>query len=133
VRAFVDTNVLVYFFDQSEPVKRERSDALLEAIEPVLSAQVLSEFYTTVTRKVTPPLTQEQALRAVRNWSRLDIVPITSALVASAIETSQRHQLSYWDGLIIEAAVAAGCNDLYTEDLNAGATLRGVTIRNPFA
>ena len=130
---FVDTNVLFYVFDQADPTKRDQARRLLEVVEPVISAQVLSEFYSTVTRKGRPPMTADQARRAVQRWSRLRVVPITAALVQAAIQTSRDHQLSYWDALILEAAVAACCEELLTEDLADGAVLRGVRIRNPFA
>ncbi|MDR0594802.1 MAG: PIN domain-containing protein [Bifidobacteriaceae bacterium] len=130
---FVDTNVLVYYFDQDEPTKRERAEQVMAAIDPVLSAQVLSEFYWTVTRKLARPVGADQAGLAVSRWARFRVIPITAALVAAAIQTGKEHQLAYWDALILEAAVAAGCEELLTEDLADGAVLRGVRIRNPFA
>ncbi|MDR0627072.1 MAG: PIN domain-containing protein [Bifidobacteriaceae bacterium] len=130
--AFIDTNVLVYYFDQDEPHKQERAKQVLLDVEPVLSAQVLSEFYWTVTRKLARPVDPADAERAVAEWARFRVIPLTASLVKNAVQTGRRHQLSHWDALILEAAAAGGCEELLTEDLADGAVLRGVRIRNPF-
>ena len=132
-RAFIDTNVLVYAVDQAAPAKRERALAVLGTVNPVLSAQVLSEFYWTVTRKLERPLPADEARRQVGELARMIVMPITASLVQAAVQTSQDHQLAYWDALIVEAAVAAGCKELLSEDLADGSVLRGVRVRNPFA
>jgi predicted nucleic acid-binding protein len=131
--AFFDTNVLVYAFDESAPDKMRCAQGLTERYSPVLSAQVLGEFYVVVTRKLARPLSSSDAATAVQLLSAFPVLSITDALVAGAIETATRHQLSYWDGLIVEAAARSNCSVLLTEDLAAGSTLRGVTIENPFA
>jgi predicted nucleic acid-binding protein len=132
-RAFIDTNVLVYAVDQAATAKRERALAVLGTVNPVLSAQVLSEFYWTVTRKLKRPLPADEARRQVGELARMIVMPITAPLVQAAIQTSQDHQLAYWDALIVEAAVTAGCKELLSEDLADGSVLRGVRVRNPFA
>ncbi|MDR2564502.1 MAG: PIN domain-containing protein [Bifidobacteriaceae bacterium] len=133
VRAFFDSNVLVYLFDQADQAKRTAAARALEAHEPVISAQVLSEFYWVTTRKLAHPLTPGAAQAAVAELSNFEVVPLDSTLVQRAVETSQRHQLSYWDALIVEAAARAGCEVLLTEDLSSGSTLRGVRILDPLA
>ncbi|WP_375480643.1 PIN domain-containing protein [uncultured Jatrophihabitans sp.] len=133
-RSFVDTNVLVYSVDANEPVKRPVARRVL-AEDPaalVLSTQVLGEFYVTVTRKLRVPMTAAAAAAAVTALGRLRVVATDLSLVHAAMATAQAAQLSYWDALIIEAAASAGCDRVLTEDLNAGATIRGVTIVNPF-
>ena len=132
-RVFVDTNVLVYAVDHAEPAKRERALAILGDVNPVLSAQVLSEFYWTVTRKLKVPLPADAARRQVAELERARVMPITASLVTAAIQTSQDHQLAYWDALVVEAAATAGCKELLSEDLADGSVLRGVRVRNPFA
>jgi predicted nucleic acid-binding protein len=129
---FFDTNVLVYQFDQASPRKAEVAQGLVQALDPVISTQVLSEFYVTVTRKGERPLTSAQAAEAVAHLREFRVVEQTASLIAAAIETSIRHQLSYWDALIIESAGASGCSRLLTEDLAHGATICGVYIDNPF-
>ena len=132
--AFVDTNVLVYSFDSGEPVKRKRAQEVVERERErlVLSAQVLGEFYVVVTRKLETPVSLEDALAAVRLWSRFRTVPLDGALVGAAIRISQTARISYWDGLIVAAARAAGCDRILTEDLADGTAVEGVAIENPF-
>lgn len=74
----------------------------------------------------------ETASGALAALAELDVIGADAELVVRAAETSQRHQLSIWDAMIIESAVLAGCSTLYSEHLNDGATIRGVTVRNPF-
>ena len=134
VRAFVDTNVFVYLYSSDDPAKRDVArDLLLNAdIDLVLSAQVLNEFYVTVTRKITSPLSPGDARDAVGSLAELEVVPVTRNLVVDALDAGQRYQLSHWDPLIVEAASRSGCEILFTEDLSSGSILRGVTITNPF-
>ncbi len=134
-RTFLDTNVLVYAFDDAEPEKRDRARSLLAAPPSplVISAQVIGEFYVVVTRKLAKPLVPSDAKAAVEQLLRLPVVPVDAELTAAAVATSQSSQLSYWDALIVEAASAAGCDVLLTEDLADGAMLRSMRIENPFA
>jgi len=134
VRAFVDTNVLVHLYDAGDRAKRARARALLldDSLDLVISAQVLNEFFVTVTRKITSPLSVEAAASAVGTLGELEVVPITRNLVLDAVATGAQHQLSHWHALIVEAAARSGCEQLLTEDLATGATLAGVTITNPF-
>jgi predicted nucleic acid-binding protein len=99
----------------------------------VISAQVLSEFYVVVTRKLAEPLTEEAAVALVRRFSGLRTVAIDPSLVASGIAISRERRLAYWDGLIVAAAKAGGCERLLTEDLDAGSVIAGVSVENPFA
>jgi predicted nucleic acid-binding protein len=134
-RAFVDTNVLVYAFDDGEPTKRDRARALLAGPPTplVISAQVIGEFYVTVTRKLARGLDEAIASAALSELLRLPVVPIDGDLTRAAVATSRAAQLSYWDALIVEAAATAGCDRLLSEDLADGATIRSVRIENPFA
>ena len=133
---FLDTNVLVYLFDEEEPKKRERAWEVLEASGSeglVLSTQVLQEFFVAVTRKLSPPLAPEDAEQIVRHLARLPMVQIDPALVLSAIGTSRRHKISLWDALIVQAALAGGCTRLLTEDLHPGTQFESLRVENPFA
>jgi predicted nucleic acid-binding protein len=133
-RWFVDTNVLVYAFDDATPAKRDRARALLTTpgAPLVISAQVIGEFYMVVTRKLARPLDEGHAGAAVSELLRFPVMPIDSELARAAVSTSRAAQLSYWDALIVEAAAAAGCDRLLTEDLADGATIRSVRVENPF-
>lgn len=134
-RTFLDTNVLVYLFDDGEQDKQECAREIFDDAEPgelVLSTQVLSEFYVTVTRKLAQPLEPALAAEAVEWFGLLNVLPTDTALVKSAIQTSRVSQISYWDGLVVAAATRAGCQCLLTEDLNDGQRFGSVKIENPF-
>jgi predicted nucleic acid-binding protein len=135
-RVFVDTNVWVYAVDSADPDKRARALALLNPAAdavPVVSAQVLSEFYVVVTRKLAKPLAEDAAQAMVGEMARLPVVPLDSDLVRAAISGSREWGISLWDGLIVRAAEAAGCRQLLSEDLSAGARYGTVEVVNPFA
>lgn len=134
-RTFLDTNVLVYLFDGDEQPKQQRARDILENAESgelVLSTQVLSEFYVTVTRKLARPLDPALASEAIGWLGLLSVVSTDTTLVKSAIQTSRSSQLSYWDGLVVAAAARADCERLLTEDLNDGQQIGSVHIENPF-
>jgi predicted nucleic acid-binding protein len=135
-RSFIDTNVLVYCFDVGEPAKRKRALAIMDG-EPnvgdlVLSTQVLQEFYVTVTRKLKRPLSGVDAAAAVRELAKLSIIQIDLAMVLSAIDDCQAYQLSLWDTLILRSALTAGCERIFTEDLQHGFLFESVRVENPF-
>ena len=134
-RCFLDTNVLIYLFDDDSPAKQARALALLdeERDRIVLSTQVLGEFYVTVTRKLEVPLPADAAAQAVENLTRFEIASVTADLVRAAIRRSRSSLLSYWDSLIVETARNAGAKVLYTEDLQHGQEIDGLRIANPFA
>jgi predicted nucleic acid-binding protein len=133
-RTFIDTNVLVYAYDPVDQRKQEIAarELLARADGIVLSAQILSEFYTVVTRRLATPMSTASAAAAVDQLRRYPIVPVDEHLVMEGIGVSVKSQISYWDGLIIAAACASGCEALMTEDLRSGATIAGVRIENPF-
>ncbi len=130
---FVDTNVLVYMFDDDSPRKQKVARELLdeEADRIVLSTQVLSEFYVTVTRKLARPLSSDRAIEALDALCELPVHTLGTDIVRSAVRRSARSQVSYWDALIIETALAAGATVLLTEDLRDGQTFGHLRVANP--
>jgi predicted nucleic acid-binding protein len=133
----VDTNVLVYAYDPSDGDKRERAIEVLESLGTrqmgSLSAQILGEFFVTVTRKIPLPLTEEEAERSVTNYARSWIVyDLTKFIVLEAMRGLQRHRLSYWDSLIWATAKLNNVPNVLSEDFNEGALLEGVRFLNPF-
>jgi len=132
---FVDTNVLVYAYDQGDERKRAIAHELLEddALSLIVSSQVLNEFYWVVTRKLDPPLEEDVAHEVVRLLAEGEVVAIDAALVDDAITLSRHHRLSLWDASIVAAARRANCTTLLTEDLAQGSIIAGVEISNPFA
>lgn len=136
MRAFFDTNVLVYLFDNSDPEKKSRAREVFEkgvaADEIVLSTQVLQEFYVNVIRKLPNPLSPEVAEERVRDFSRLPLVRVDASLILAAIARSRRMSFSFWDALILEAALKGGAGRLLTEDLQHGQEIEGLRVENPF-
>jgi predicted nucleic acid-binding protein len=133
---FIDTNVLVYAHDRSEETKyRQAKRLILDGIlneKIVVSTQVLSEFYVTVTQKIKVKLPIAIAKKEIILLNSIDIVEIDYNLIIQAINVSQNQKLSYWDSLIVAAALKAKCTILYSEDLNRDQIIDGLTIRNPF-
>lgn len=134
-RTFVDTNVWVYAVDAGDPAKRARARAKLAPLpdrELVISAQVLSEFYIVVTRKLDPPLVEDVAAAMVDQMARLPVVALDAALMVAAIARSRESRISLWDALILQAAEAGGCDLVLSEDLTHGAAYGGIRVANPF-
>ena len=131
---FVDTNVLVYLFDDDSPHKQKTARQLLDdrAEQLVLSTQVLGEFYVTVTRKLAKPLATSRAIEALDTLCAFPVRGLGADLVRSAVHRSASSQVSYWDALIIESALDAGATVLLTEDLQHGQRFGQLRVVNPF-
>jgi predicted nucleic acid-binding protein len=132
VTVFLDTNVLVYQLDHDEPEKRARATALVNDLpeRPWVSTQVLLELHDVLVRRLA--YSREEAQDTIEG-NPFRVQPADAGLVYDAVATATRHQLRIYDAMILEAAVRAGCDEIWTEDLQTGATLRGVRIVNPFA
>jgi predicted nucleic acid-binding protein len=137
VPSFVDTNILVYAEDRDAGRKHEVARDLIVDLwnsrDGVLSIQVLQELYVTLTRKVRRPLSAARAAELVREYLAWRVADNDGALLIGAMALQQKGSLSFWDALIVEAANAAGCQRLYSEDLNPGQRFGAVEIVNPFA
>ena len=135
-RNFIDSNILVYSCDTSNPSKREIAREVLRenmvAGTGVLSAQVLSEFFNVVTRRISIPLTIVAAESVLDELRGMPVIDVDYRLVRYAIDVHRTTQVNYWDGLIIAAAQRANCTRLLTEDLNPGQSYQGVLVVNPF-
>ena len=132
---FVDTNVLIYAVSPSpeECEKRHRAQALLREGDLALSVQVLQEFYAQVTRSSrAEPLTHSQAMKFIDSIREFPVQDLTLAVFRAGVSISQRFRLSYWDGAILAAARACGCDAVYTEDLSDGQDYDGLRAINPF-
>ena len=97
-----------------------------------LSAQVLQEFYVTVTRKIRRPLSPEHAVALMDEYRVFPTVPTDYPLIVAAVELSLRYGISYWDGAILAAAEVLEAPVLYTEDLGHGQLYGQVRAVNPF-
>jgi predicted nucleic acid-binding protein len=133
-KIFLDTNILVYTVDRNDKKKLSQSRKILEnAIakdKPVISTQVLQEFYSATTTKLK--LDKIIAKNIIHNFRNMEIVQVDLGIIEQGIDISLLFQISFWDSLIIAAAEHANCEMIYTEDLNDTQTIRGIKIVNPF-
>lgn len=133
--AFCDTNVWVYAAssDSKDAKMKERSLEIIDSQLVGVSAQVLEEFYVTVTRKIAVPLSSQKAFQWIEAMEVFPLAAVDCHIVKVGIANSLQHQISYWDGAIIAAAEQLGCPVLYSENLNALQQYGGVCVDNPFA
>lgn len=132
---FIDSNVLIYMFDGKYPEKKEQARATYRGLDPnqiVLSTQVLQEFYWNVTRKVSPAMTLEEATSHLRDFCVHVVVTLDEETIFAGVERSAKDRIAFWDALIVEAALAADCERLLTEDLQDGREFDGMRVVNPF-
>lgn len=133
---FVDTNVLVYARDASEPIKRPAAIRWLEELwhehRGRTSTQVLNEYYVTVTRKLERRLDTEAAWEHVQDLFTWEPQEVTCDLLRRAREVERRYSVSWWDSTIVAAAQLQDCAILLSEDFQDGMMFDGVTVRNPF-
>ena len=133
---FVDTNVLVYARDRSEPDKQRRAAEWMANLWGTglgrLSYQVLQEYYVTLTAKLDPPRATEDAREDVTALGSWRPVAISQNTMERAWDVQDRYGYSWWDSLIVAAALQAGCRYLLTEDLQDGQVIGSMTIISPF-
>ncbi len=133
---FIDTNILIYAFDVSAGKKRQVASHILSDLWNsglgVLSTQVLQEFYVNVVHKIQKPIDQKMAKAIIRDLLKWQVVVNSGDSILDAIDISEKYGYSFWDSLIIEAALTGGVSILLSEDLQHGQVISGVTISNPF-
>jgi predicted nucleic acid-binding protein len=135
-RVFVDTNILIYAHDVEAGAKYKVASELVIQLWlnrlGVVSTQVLQEFYVNITTKIPKPLPKSEASRYVEQYFVWPVVRLSTTSIRKAFEIELRDKLSFWDALIVSAAFQAGVKRIYSEDLNPGQKIAGVTIVNPF-
>jgi predicted nucleic acid-binding protein len=133
---FVDTNVLVYAYDQTAGEKRAHARTLMDMlwgdVRGCISVQVLQEFYVTVTQKIPSPLKQGVAADIVRDLSYWRLHAPVAEDVLGAIDLQQRHGTSFWDAMILWSARQLGCAMIWSEDMSPSQDYNGVRVVNPF-
>ncbi len=127
---FVDTNIMIY--SMSEDANKRRKALAILARKPLASVQVLNETANIMRRKLAFDIpTIRQFLMDLQGQSRVH--PLTSATVCAALAIAERYGFSYYDSLIVATALDAGCDTLYSEDMQHGQVIDGrVRIVNPF-
>ncbi|MBN1381624.1 MAG: PIN domain-containing protein [Deltaproteobacteria bacterium] len=135
-KIFIDTNILVYAHDLSAGDRHTGAYAIVEKLwedeTGVISVQVLQEFYVITTRKILNPLKPQQARELIGNYLAWPVQVNDAELTMRASEISEKVNLSFWDALIIAAALRMDAKKIITEDLNHGQIIEGIRIENPF-
>lgn len=135
-KCFVDTNVLIYAHDASAGVRHRQARDLVarlwETGGAVISTQVLQEFIVNILRKTASPPSPGTLREWVTDYLQWEVVVNDGAAVFTALDEQERHQLSFWDALIVQAANAAQAQTLYSEDLGHDQQYGGVRVQNPF-
>jgi len=137
-RFFLDTNIFVYSFDRRSPAKAKRSAGLIkEAVTSgrgIVSYQVVQEFLNVALKRFEKPLTTSEAEQYLATVFRpLLSVYASQSLFLEALRLSGRYRLSWYDSLIVAAAVEGQCATLYSEDLQHGQRMGQIDTQNPFA
>jgi len=133
---FFDTNVLVVAVDAGDPVRQniaiERLSRAIKEDSVVISTQVLQEFYNVTTRKLKPPLSALEAANQISQLCEFEVMGATADSVLAAADLAQKHQLSWWDALILESALRANASVLVSQDGQHGQRFGKLVIENPF-
>ena len=133
-KIFIDTNILVYTLDAKDSYKQVKAREIIKKVvdlhHPVISTQVLQEFYVVATTKLKADRIIVKNI--IHNFCNIEIVQNDLELIEQAIDISVVSQLSFWDSLVVAAAEKSKCEFIISEDLNPGQTYRGIRIINPF-
>lgn len=135
MRVFVDTNLWVYRLDRREPEKARRIGEWLRDVaaehEIVVSTQALIELRSVLSRKLKPAFDPDDTRLALAALAAFEVIPADANLVLDAHELANSAQLSWFDALIVEAAIRSRCAILYSEDLGHGRRFDGLSVCNP--
>lgn len=130
-KVFLDTNFVVYNRARTEPVKYQRAAELFLEVEAVVSTQVLSEIANVLSKKFSLEWSAIQEIISEVS-SECEIVVVSQKTIMKALDLAKRYKYSYYDSLILAAAIEANCSILYSEDFQDGQVVEGVRIINPF-
>lgn len=132
---FVDTNVLIYAHDTAAGAKHVRAKALVEQLwhdrSGVVSTQILQELVVNLRKKARKPLGSKAIRELVGDYLTWQVVVNSGESIIEALEMEERHGISFWDALVVQAAQSAGAATLYSEDLSNGQCYGGVRVTNP--
>lgn len=135
-RSFFDTNILLYTDDSKSPEKQTQALALLKSGwqtgNVVISTQVLQEYFSAATRKLSVPVETVRSKIELLN-TRASVFSIAPDDIVQAIDLHRLHSFSFWDSLIVRMAQKSACTVLFSEDMQDGRVIGNVRIVNPFA
>ena len=131
---FIDTNILVYAHDKSAGLKHTKAQSLIlscfdRPCPPAISTQVLQELFVNLVKKRVP---LKSTRKIIDMYSEFEVIGHDLGLVKEGMDIHERYKLSLWDSLILAAAQRARATMLWSEDLQAGQDIDGVTVCNPF-
>ncbi len=131
-QAWVDTNIWFYALSSGDGAKRIAANRLLDSLDhPVINSQVIRELCVNLLRKSTYDETTIQELSSSL-YRDCHVAAESVGVFLRASKLRQQHAFSYWDSLIIAAALEAGCATMYSEDMQHGQIIEGqLTIINP--
>jgi len=130
--AFIDSNIWLYAFIAGDPHKTEKAQAVIKASQPVISTQIINEVCVNLIKKAGFP--EEQVARLIETfYTEAQVVETHRQILLTASQLRTEYSLSFWDSLVIAAALEAEVTTLYSEDLQAGLIIhQTLQIINPF-
>ena len=135
-KIFIDTNIIIYAYDVTAGRRHKTAGIILADLWNsglgVISTQVLQEFFVNVVQKIPKPIDKQQAKEIVRDLLKWHVVVNSGDSIIDAINICIKYGYSFWDSMIIEAAIKGGAAILLSEDLQDGQVVGGVAIKNPF-
>ena len=135
-KVFVDTNVIVYAYDKDAGEKHRVALKIMKNLWRSglgsISTQILQELFVTLTKKIPVPLAIPVVRETIKRLAKWDVVVIDVETGIRAMEFQERYQYSFWDSLVIAAAIASGAKAVLSEDLADSQTIHDITIVNPF-
>jgi len=137
-RALVDTNVLIYAYDRTDPTKQARAFEVLDHLtttgQGLLSAQVLAEFFWVATTKLVDPLRPAEAEQQVQSYLKAwPVTEVTPLIVLEAIRGVREHRFAYWDAQIWSTALLNQVPVVLSEDFQDGLIIEGIRFLSPFS
>jgi len=132
---FLDSNVLIYAYDLSDPAKQLiAQDLVRRAVAGgiVTSTQVLAEFATTLLHKLSPPARPEDVIAGLDALGPIKLITPDGDIVRRAVEAHATYGVHFYDGMIVAAAERGGCERIWSEDFNPGQKYFGIEVVNPF-
>ena len=134
-KCFVDTNILIYAHDRAAGAKHDRAKAVVEELwrtgSGIVSTQVLQELCVNLRRKTARPVGARATRDLITDYLSWHVVVNTERSVLAALALEERHQVSFWDALIVYAAQESAAEVLYSEDLSDGQVYDTVRVVNP--
>lgn len=135
-KVFLDTNIIIYAYDISAGEKHEIARQIVSDLWTsglgLVSTQVLQEYFVNVTTKIQKPLNIGLAKEIVKDFLKWDVVVNDGESIMNSIDIHLEYHYSFWDSLIIEAAVSGGAELLLSEDLSHGQIIDTLIVENPF-